>query len=144
MGKNLAIFFLCFAVSFGGGYLAFGGQSNGGISPEQGQQTAPQKETRKDEAAVVAASVPSEGEAFANVGCISCHSVGALDVKGGATGPDLSNAYTQVEGKHGVPIEQFLKKPTSAVMSSVIGGKPLTDEELTAVLNALKLASEKK
>lgn len=143
MGKNLAIFLLCFAISFGGGYLAFGGQSDGGIAPEQGQQTAPQQETQKDEAAV-AASVPKEGEVFANVGCISCHSVGALGVKGGATGPDLSNAYAQVEGKHGVPIEQFLKKPTSAVMSGVIGGKPLTDEELTAVLNALKLASEKK
>jgi hypothetical protein len=48
-----------------------------------------------------------------------------------------------VEGKHGKPIEEFLKAPTSAVMSGVIGKNPLSDEERKQVLELLKQASEK-
>ncbi len=84
-----------------------------------------------------------EGRVFIQSGCISCHSVSALNLQGGATGPDLSQAYKNVEGKHGVPIEEFLKNPTSAVMSGVIGGNPLTDDERAAIIEALKAASEK-
>lgn len=151
MGKNLAIFFLCFIIAFGGGYLMFGGGSKEEASSNPSQQTAPKQETKTAEApaattaeTATSASVPAEGEVFSKLGCITCHSVKNLGVSGGATGPDLSKAFTEVEGKHGVKIEEFLKKPTSAVMSGVIGGKPLTDEERKAVLDALKAASEKK
>ena len=54
-------------------------------------------------------------------GCIACHAVSALEVQGGVTGPDLSNSYVNVPDKHGVPIDEFLKEPTTAVMSGVIG-----------------------
>ncbi|MGC5328802.1 cytochrome C [Brevibacillus sp. SYSU BS000544] len=150
MGKNLAIFFLCFVIAFGGGYLIFGGGSKEEASSNPSQQTAPKQETKTEApaateaATATTASVPAEGEVFSKLGCITCHSVKNLGVSGGATGPDLSKAFTEVEGKHGVKIEEFLKKPTSAVMSGVIGGKPLTDEERKAVLDALKAASEKK
>jgi hypothetical protein len=54
-----------------------------------------------------------------------------------------TQAYANVEGKHGKPIEEFLKAPTSAVMSGVIGKNPLSDEERKQVLDLLKQASEK-
>lgn len=77
-------------------------------------------------------------------GCIQCHSVGSLNIKGGQVGPDLSQAFTTVESKHGKPIEEFLKQPTSAVMSGVLGKDPLTDDQRGQVLDLLKKASEVK
>ncbi|MFT9846788.1 hypothetical protein [Aneurinibacillus sp. REN35] len=56
---------------------------------------------------------------------------------------DLSKAYTTVLDKHGVSIDEFLKKPTSAVMSGVIGKSPLKEDERKAIIAALKTASEK-
>jgi cytochrome c551/c552 len=76
-------------------------------------------------------------------GCLGCHAVESLDLQGGATGPDLSKAFEGVEDKHGKPIDEFLKEPTSAVMSSVISGSPLTDDERAKVVEMLKQASEK-
>lgn len=77
-------------------------------------------------------------------GCIQCHSVASLNIKGGQVGPDLSNAYNDVQSSRGLPIEQFLTKPNSAVMSGVLGGKPLTDDQRQQVLDLLKKASEAK
>ena len=72
---------------------------------------------------------------------MGCHAVSGLNLEGGATGPDLTQAFNNVEGKHGKPLAEFLKEPTSAVMSSVIGGNPLTDEEISQVVEALKKAA---
>lgn len=83
------------------------------------------------------------GEIFESKGCVSCHSISKLNVKGGSTGPDLSTAYKTVEGKHGKPVDEFLKKPSSAVMSGVIKDNPLTDKERADIVKALKEASEK-
>lgn len=141
MGKNVAIFLICFAIAFGGGYLFF--KNNQASEPAQnGEQT---DQAAKDKAIDQQQGDASdnEGRILVQRGCISCHSVSALNIQGGATGPDLSQAYVNVEGKHGVPIEEFLKKPTSAVMAGVLGDKPLTEDELKAVLEALKTASEK-
>lgn len=88
-------------------------------------------------------SVSAEDNIFQNKGCLGCHSIEKLDLQGGSTGPDLSKAYKNVEGKHGKPIEEFLKEPTSAVMSSVIGGNPLSDDEIKQVVELLKQASDK-
>lgn len=63
-------------------------------------------------------------------------------MQGGATGPDLSQSYNNVEGKHGKPLDEFLKAPTSAVMSSVIQGNPLSDEQRMQIVEALKKAAE--
>ncbi|GAX91391.1 cytochrome C [Effusibacillus lacus] len=151
MYKNLGIFALAFAVAFGGGYLVFkqdtpkeaaqqvktdnAKQTQQTDSKEQGggTKTQPQQTTSAD-----------EGKILSQLGCTGCHAVSSLNIKGGVTGPDLSQAYVNVKGKHGVSLEEFLKKPTSAVMSGVIGGKPLKDEERNAVIQALKAASEKK
>ncbi|MED4350867.1 cytochrome C [Schinkia azotoformans] len=141
MGKNVAIFLICFAIAFGGGYLFF--KNNQASEPAQNGEQTDQAAKDKAIGQQQGDASDNEGRILVQRGCISCHSVSALNIQGGATGPDLSQAYVNVEGKHGVPIEEFLKKPTSAVMAGVLGDKPLTEDELKAVLEALKTASEK-
>lgn len=87
-----------------------------------------------------ASTADAENNALVRNSCTACHAVSAIDIEGANTGPDLSNAFSSVEAKHGKPIEEYLQEPTSAVMSTVIGDNPLSDEELEAVLNALEEA----
>jgi len=141
MGKNLIIFFVSFAVALGGGYLFY--QDDKQPTAASSSPATSDSEQKEVVSAQPASASSGEGEIFVQRGCSACHAVSSLGVQGGATGPDLSNAYTNVPDKHGVPVEEFLKKPTSAVMSGVIGGNPLTDDEMKAILDALKTASEK-
>lgn len=140
--KNTAIIFLISAlVGLGGGYLFFQvtNDSSSVANPaEQSQENV--KEEKED---VTTTSVVAEGDILNAKGCLACHAVSDLGLEGGVTGPDLSNAFTEVEGKHGKPLEEYLKEPTSAVMSSVIGGNPLTDEEIKQIVDALEIASQK-
>jgi cytochrome c551/c552 len=147
MKKAIISFVLSIVIGFGLGYLVFGVIMGDGDSEPQvakteqtdeASETEGQKEVAKEETATVDAN-----NILNSKGCLGCHAVDSLGLEGGATGPDLSKAFTDVEGKHGKSIEEFLKEPTSAVMSSVIGGSPLTDEERTQVLDMLKQASEK-
>ncbi|RKD24409.1 cytochrome C [Ammoniphilus oxalaticus] len=140
MGKNIGIFFLAFAIAFGAGYLFFKPSVNQDQTATE-QPTQPTEPTKEQAGTDTANS--SEGEILVTRGCISCHAVSALGLEGANTGPDLSQSYVNVPDKHGVSIEEFLINPTTAVMSSVLGGNPLTDEEREAVLEALRLASEK-
>lgn len=141
MGRFLTIFLICFAVAFGAGYLIFGRDE----APEVAKEEPKSEEEVKDEAIEQQQGDTSdnEGRILVQTGCISCHSVSALNIQGGATGPDLSQSYNSVEGKHGLPLEEFLRNPTSAVMSSVMAGDPLTDDELKGIMDALKVAAEK-
>lgn len=157
LGATLGIFAATFLLSLGGGYLLFNRPA--AASAQAPQATAapaqPAQEAHPDTAhsdtpaeeagttTAVAAPPAASAEIFTKRGCVACHSVSALDVQGGVTGPDLSKAYLNVADKHGVPVEDFLKKPTSAVMSSVLGANPLTDEERAQVLSALQAASGK-
>lgn len=150
MNKAIISFVICTLLGFGLGYLVFGvimGDSE--KQPQVAQtetkettETAAKEATTTDskEATTVSAN---EDNILNKKGCLGCHSVEALNIKGGAVGPDLSQAFVNVEGKHGKPIEEFLKAPTSAVMSGVIGKNPLSDEERKQVLDLLKQASEK-
>lgn len=102
-----------------------------------------QEETESDDESTEEASTSdAEDHALVRNGCTGCHAVGSIGLDGATTGPDLSNAYSTVESKHGKPIDEYLQEPTSAVMSSVIGGNPLSEEELEAVLTALQEADE--
>ena len=150
MKKAIISFVVCALLGFGLGYLVFGvimGDSD--KQPQVAQtettkttETATAKEEATDskEATTVSAN---EDNILNKKGCLGCHSVEALNIKAGAVGPDLSQAFVNVEGKHGKPIEEFLKAPTSAVMSGVISKSPLTDDERKQVLELLKQASEK-
>lgn len=151
MKNGLVVFFICFFVAFGGGYLFYHKDSpdkNAAEQPAQTSQPAAKdtqqsKDTANQSVTGTKSVSAKEGEIFAQRGCIQCHSVASLDVHGGQVGPDLSQAFKNVPGKHNMPLEQFLTKPDSAVMSGVIGSKPLTDDEKKAVIAALKAASEK-
>lgn len=147
MNKAIISFVICALLGFGLGYLVFGVIM--GDSDKQPQVA--QTET-KETAAATEESAESKEETTVSAtddnilnkkGCLGCHSVEALNIQGGAVGPDLSQSFANVEGKHGKSIDEFLKEPTSAVMSGVIADNPLTDDERTQVLDLLKQASEK-
>lgn len=147
MNKAIISFVVSIVIGFGLGYLVFGviiGDSDKEPQVAQTEQIdeASETEGNKEEAKEETTTVDANN-ILSSKGCLGCHAVDSLGLEGGATGPDLSKAFTDVEGKHGKPIDEFLKEPTSAVMSSVIGGSPLTDEERTQVLDMLKQASEK-
>ncbi|WML50444.1 cytochrome C [Neobacillus sp. PS3-34] len=149
--KNAIISFVISAfVGLGIGYVVFQVLGDTGKQPQASEST--EKSTDAKEAASTPAETSKEENKTVSVnadiltkkGCLGCHSIGSLNIKGGAVGPDLSQAFVNVEGKHGKPIEEFLKQPTSAVMSGVIGKNPLTDDERKQVLDLLKQASEAK
>lgn len=148
MKKALISFALCMVIGFGLGYLVFGVIMG---EPQAEQKAAAKTETTtntekvsdaKAAAPAETVSAASQDNILSQRGCLGCHSVEALNLKGGQVGPDLSHAYLEVADKHGMPIEQFLTKPNSAVMSGVLGSKPLTDDQRKQVIELLKKASE--
>ncbi|WML58350.1 cytochrome C [Neobacillus sp. PS2-9] len=148
MNKAILSFVISAVLGFGLGYLVFGVIMGASEQPSQTAQTETKATTETKEESTAAketssASV-SEDNILSKKGCLACHSVESLNIKAGAVGPDLSQAFVNVEGKHGKPIEEFLKQPTSAVMSGVISKNPLTDDERKQVLDLLKQASEAK
>jgi cytochrome c551/c552 len=147
--KAIISFVISLVLGFGLGYLVFGvvmgaDEDAPKVAQTGNEETPAATEESTDSNEDTAATTTSASDNILNQkGCLGCHAVESLDLKGGATGPDLSKAFENVEGKHGKPIDEFLKEPTSAVMSSVISGSPLTDEERTQVVDMLKQASEK-
>ncbi|MGX6445449.1 cytochrome C [Neobacillus sp. K501] len=147
MNKAIIHFAISLVLGFGLGYLVFGVILDDSDKQPETAQTETTEETtsateEKKEPTEETASV-DDNNILNSKGCLGCHAVDSLGLKGGATGPDLSKAFENVEGKHGKSIDEFLKEPTSAVMSSVIGGSPLSDEERTQIVDLLKQASEK-
>lgn len=149
MKKSIILFVISAFIGLGAGYLVFdvimGKESKSTASEStetKTEETAATKETAK-ESKNETTTVSAETEILSQKGCLGCHSVSALDLSGGATGPDLSQAFNNVEGKHGKPINEFLKEPTSAVMAGVIGGSPLSDDEISKIVGLLQEASQK-
>jgi mono/diheme cytochrome c family protein len=148
MKRNALIFVIGFIVAFAGGFLFFGDDTASQPVEEAPQTTDEDASESDEEAAEEEETEEQEGEQTASVdiqplaNCLSCHAVDSLGVPGGNTGPDLSIAYTEVEGKHGKDLDSFLEEPTSAVMATVIEDNPLTDEEREAIIEVLKEAAE--
>ncbi|WP_226086236.1 cytochrome C [Mesobacillus sp. S13] len=151
MQKALISFIISALIGLGLGYVAFavvGGSNETATNetaskkPEESKPADDIKEEKKDDQSS-AETVSADENILQSKGCLGCHSVSSLNLTGGATGPDLSKAFENVEGKHGKPIDQFLKEPTSAVMSGVIGGNPLTEQEISEVVKLLEEASKK-
>lgn len=142
---NSLIFAIAFILSFAGGYFLFsGGDSAGTVadSPEQQETSDAEKTEDGNKEETSQETVSSEAEALERNNCLSCHAVESIGVEGGTTGPDLSKAFQDVEGKHGKSLDEFLQEPTSAVMSTVIGDNPLSDEERTEIIKVLQKAAE--
>lgn len=150
MKKSLIYFVISSLIGLGIGYLGFDllGEKDNSIEAntsseeavDQDKNTTETEEANKEKEKPT--TVSAETEILSQKGCLGCHAVSGLDLDGGATGPDLSQAFNNVEGKHGKPINEFLKEPTSAVMSSVIGGNPLTEDEISKITNLLQQASQ--
>lgn len=153
MKKAIITFVISAVLGFGIGYLVFevimhdsGKQSQTAQAADTTPAAKDQKtDSKQASATATPATTPAESDnILSKRGCLGCHSVAALNLKGGQIGPDLSHAYVEVESKHSMPIEDFLKKPNSAVMSGVLGNNPLTDDQRKQVLELLKKASETK
>ncbi|WP_163969551.1 cytochrome C [Oceanobacillus halotolerans] len=162
MKMNSIIFVVGFVLAFGVGYLFFDSGSpadttdSASTAEEASTETeaeATEESADTDEAAdaneegaseetEAISQVPDEAEALSRNGCLSCHAVESIGAEGGTTGPDLSQAYNEVEGKHGKSLDKFLQEPTSAVMSTVVADNPLEEEEREQILEALKQAAE--
>lgn len=150
MKKPIIQFIISALIGLGLGYVAFDviaadGDEGKEVATTNEQTTNSSTETNKEEKETEAADTATasgEENILQSKGCIGCHAVEGLDLQGGATGPDLSQAFNNVEGKHGKPLDAFLKEPTSAVMASVIGGSPLTNDEIAKIVEELKKASE--
>lgn len=147
MNKPIIHFIISALIGLGIGYVIFDVLPENQAAEKEivvTEETVP-AETEKEEKQVETEETASAGEEniLQTKGCLGCHSVESLNLKGGATGPDLSKAFVNVEGKHGKPVNEFLKEPTSAVMSGVIGGNPLSEDEINQVVTVLKEASEK-
>ncbi|MBM4761612.1 cytochrome C [Bacillus sp. B15-48] len=144
MSNSVAIFIICAILGLGIGFAGFEIVKKNNAQPvSTPTETAVTEQTEDNPETPVAETVSASGEVLNAQGCIACHAVSSLNLEGGATGPDLSQAFTNVEGKHGKPLDEFLKEPTSAVMASVISGNPLSDEEVQQVVDALQEAAEK-
>ena len=112
MNKAIISFVASIIIGFGLGYLVFGVVMGDSDKQPQVAQTAPTNETtttndRKKEPET--ASI-DEANILNSKGCLGCHAVDKLGLEGGETGPDLSKAFTDVEGKHGKTIEEFFKE----------------------------------
>lgn len=143
MKKPLIIFVISALIGLGLGYVVFKVISPGQSQPEvavneKDDSKSSEKATEETDKTVAV----SDDNILQTKGCLGCHAVSGLNLEGGATGPDLSQAFNNVEGKHGKPLAEFLKEPTSAVMSGVIGGSPLTDEEISQIIETLQKAAE--
>ena len=149
MQKALISFIISALIGLGLGYVAFdvvGGSNDetAEVAKQEKNKSQPESDIKnEDKDDQQAETVSADNNILKSKGCLGCHSVSALNLQGGATGPDLSKAFENVEGKHGKPIDQFLKEPTSAVMSGVIGGNPLSEEEISEVVKLLEEASKK-
>jgi hypothetical protein len=75
---------------------------------------------------------------FLAKGCPQCHTISALGVKSpNEIGPDLSFAYTDVQNRFGVKLDEFLAAPTGT-MQMVLGQLiTLTPTERDSIIHVL-------
>jgi len=80
---------------------------------------------------------------FVQKGCPQCHSISALGVKSPAElGPDLTNAYTDVQSRFNMNLEEFLKNPTGTMQVVLSSQIKLSPEERDSVIHILKQLHE--
>jgi len=96
--------------------------------------------------AVSGASSDPRAAIFVSKGCPQCHSISALGVKSPAeVGPDLTLAYSDVQNRFGVKLEEFLHNPTGTmqvVLSSSIQLSPAERDSIIHILKGLHEAQE--
>jgi hypothetical protein len=78
------------------------------------------------------------GEIFLRKGCPQCHSISSFAIKSPREmGPDLGNAYADVQTRFGVKLNDFLAAPTGT-MQMVLGSMiQLTPAERDSIIHVL-------
>jgi len=83
---------------------------------------------------------------FLEKGCPQCHSISALGVKSpNEIGPDLTSAYTDVQSRFGMKLEDFLVTPTGTmqmVLGQIIKLTPAERDSILHILERLHEAAE--
>ena len=75
---------------------------------------------------------------FVRKGCPQCHSISALGVKSPAElGPDLTFAYTDVQSRFNMKLDEFLKNPTGTMQVVLSSQIKLSPEERDSVIHIL-------
>ncbi|HSB55374.1 MAG TPA: hypothetical protein VLD58_13510 [Gemmatimonadales bacterium] len=91
-------------------------------------------------AATVTSSDPRAG-IFLTKGCPQCHTISALGIKSPAEiGPDLTYAYTDVQSRFSMKLEEFLHNPTGTmqvVLSSQISLSPAERDSVIGILKGI-------
>ncbi len=94
----------------------------------------------------VAASSDPRAALFLEKGCPQCHTISALGIKSPAEiGPDLTFAYTDVQSRFNMKLEEFLHNPTGTmqmVLSSQIQLSPAERDSVIHILKALHEEAE--
>lgn len=74
--------------------------------------------------------------------CISCHTVRGVGVLGGGRlGPDLTTVYERMEGRKG--LVAWLAAPPTATMQPIYKSRPLSSEEIIAIVAYLEEAARR-
>ncbi|MHB1661460.1 MAG: cytochrome c family protein [bacterium] len=76
---------------------------------------------------------------FYNLGCVKCHNIKVLNVKGGHIGPDLSDAYSNVKKVYKKDVNDFLKNPTGTMYFALMFNH-LNREDREIIVKELKKA----
>jgi mono/diheme cytochrome c family protein len=88
-----------------------------------------------------AATGDPRGALFVQKGCPQCHSISALGIKSqNEVGPDLTEAYEDVQHRFGIKLEEFLPNPTGTmqmVLSQMIHLSPVERDSIIHVLKRL-------
>ncbi|HEX4947496.1 MAG TPA: hypothetical protein VFZ34_12565 [Blastocatellia bacterium] len=80
---------------------------------------------------------------FLGKGCNECHSVSTFGIESqNKSGPDLAEAYTDVQKRFGTSLENFLKNPTGTMQMVLKDKIKLTDEEKQKAIQYLRYAHE--
>lgn len=76
---------------------------------------------------------------FVQKGCPQCHTISALGVKSPAEiGPDLTYAYSDVQSRFNMKLEEFLHNPTGTMQIVLSSQIKLSPEERDSVIHILK------
>ena len=84
-------------------------------------------------------NAPAGKKIFYKLGCVRCHNIRALNIKGGHIGPDLSGAYSDAKKVYKKNVNGFLKNPTGT-MYFVLLLNHLSKEDRKIITAELKKA----
>jgi hypothetical protein len=93
--------------------------------------------------AAAATSSDPRAQIFLQKGCPQCHTISAFRIKSPTEiGPNLTYAYTDVQSRFNVKLEEFLHHPTGTMQVVLSSQIQLSPEERDSVIHILKEINE--